>query len=403
MTTDIAHEAIWKSFTAPNRMILFVSPGLRQSRIPMRVIHDVVMSKTDLARQVIKKNESTLELSNGSIFISLPNSPGLIRGFPATDVYLDEAAHFENSSQVMAAIRPSLLATHGSLTVQSTPFGKRGLFFNLYQQAVDLKDTPAADTYKHYDFFPSTINPNITKDDVDRMIQDGDMTELEVQQEIYGVFIEEVDAYFPMDLIQPQALIDVEALLKAGVEGARYFWGVDLGKKRSETVIYVVEWVKKLVRMAEDGEPVEKNVLRIVYVKTFSKTDYTDQVGEMSKLKNIFPPVVCLVDQTGVGESVIEQIKMNVPHVQGEIFTDDRKIDLASRLRLLFEGKEIEIVNDRKLLMQLNGLTYHVGKTGKILFEPADSAKIKQDHAWALTLAAKAATLVTAPTLLKVE
>ncbi len=126
ITTTIAHEAIWKAYTTPNRVILIVSPSDRQSKIVMTRIQGLVDSNEELYRQVTRKNTSQVDLSNGSMILSLPNNPDRLRGFTATDIYLDEAAHFLNDGPVMAAIKPMLIASKGTFTVVSTPFGKEG-------------------------------------------------------------------------------------------------------------------------------------------------------------------------------------------------------------------------------------------------------------------------------------
>src|SRR5208282_4231330 len=92
ITTAIAQEAIWKAYTRPGRLILIVSPSGRQSDKPMRIIRSIV------------ENNHELTLDNGSSILALPNNPDRLRNYSATDVYLDEAAHFLNDEPVMAAI-----------------------------------------------------------------------------------------------------------------------------------------------------------------------------------------------------------------------------------------------------------------------------------------------------------
>jgi hypothetical protein len=76
------------------------------------------------------------------------------KGFSATDIYLDEAAHFLNDAPVMAAIKPMLIATKGTFTIASTPFGKRGLSWEQYNIAVN--EQSSRPDVKAYDIFPST-------------------------------------------------------------------------------------------------------------------------------------------------------------------------------------------------------------------------------------------------------
>jgi hypothetical protein len=83
--------------------------------------------------------------------------------------------------------------------VISTPFGKRGLFWDQYRLATDQQGVNS--DVKVYDLYPSTINPLISEEDMER--ERLNLTEMEFRQEYLGEFIEEVDVYCPLDLIMP--------------------------------------------------------------------------------------------------------------------------------------------------------------------------------------------------------
>lgn len=135
MTTTISHEALWKALTFPWRIILIISPGLRQSRIPMDKIHSIITNHPRLAPHIVSETRDSLQFTNGSSIVALPNNPERIRGYDADDIYLDEAAHFLNDELVMQALKPMLISRKGTFTVVSTPFGKRGLFWDQYRLA----------------------------------------------------------------------------------------------------------------------------------------------------------------------------------------------------------------------------------------------------------------------------
>src|SRR5208282_1589553 len=161
ITTTIAHEAVWKAFTS-KRVILIVSPSQRQSWIVMTKIQAIVNSNPRLTALVSVKNKNQMQLKNGSVIAATPNNPDRIRGYTANDIYLDEAAHFLNDEPVMRAIKPMLIATQGTFTIVSTPFGKRGLFWDQYRIATEEQAT--RDDVRAYDFYPSTRSPLITKE-----------------------------------------------------------------------------------------------------------------------------------------------------------------------------------------------------------------------------------------------
>jgi hypothetical protein len=77
------------------------------------------------------ENEMSLEFPNGARIIGLPGNEATIRGFSAVALMLvDEASRV--SDELHLAIRPMLAVSQGSLWLMSTPFGKRGFFYETW-------------------------------------------------------------------------------------------------------------------------------------------------------------------------------------------------------------------------------------------------------------------------------
>ncbi len=114
--------AAHKALCAPGALVLLLSPSLRQSQ--------ELFAKTKAALPVRPEKESalSLELANGSRVISLPGTEKTIRGYSgAALLIVDEAARI--ADELYFAVRPMLAVSGGSLVMLSTPFGKRGVFF----------------------------------------------------------------------------------------------------------------------------------------------------------------------------------------------------------------------------------------------------------------------------------
>lgn len=373
VTTCLAMEAIYKAYTMPNRTILLISPSDRQSKILMNRIQVAVDGSKPLREFITRKNTTELWLKhNGSCIISLPNNPDRIRGFSATDIILDEAAQFLNDERVLASVNPMLAATGGTITIVSTPRGKRGLFYDQYCIAVN-EQAKRLDI-KAYDLYPSSICPLILPEFLEN--EKLNLSELEFSQEYEGQFVEVADTYIIMATIM--ACVDPDLkLLAQGEVGKQYLLGLDLAKQRDESVLMLLE------RLA-DG------VLVVRHISAWSKMDYTEQLGRVRLLAQQFKIVGGYVDQTGVGQPIVEDLKTVIPSVVGFNFTQESKIDLASGLLTLLEQKKLRLPNNRKLILQLNGLHYRVTKTGSLMFESPEKDRLHDDYLWALALAAKA-------------
>jgi Terminase large subunit, T4likevirus-type, N-terminal len=124
MTGLIAlHRALYQ----PGSLILCLAPALRQSQ---ELFGKVLGFYRDLGRPVLPQAERklSLELENGSRIVTLPGSEKTIRGFSgAALLILDEAARV--ADELYFAVRPMLAVSGGALIMLSTPYGKRGVFY----------------------------------------------------------------------------------------------------------------------------------------------------------------------------------------------------------------------------------------------------------------------------------
>jgi hypothetical protein len=126
-STMTAVIALHRALHHPGSLILCLAPALRQSQ---ELFGKVVGFYRDLGRPVPPQGERklSLELQNGSRIVTLPGSEKTIRGFSGTSLLvLDEAARVEDA--LYHAVRPMLAVSGGALMMLSTPYGKRGVFY----------------------------------------------------------------------------------------------------------------------------------------------------------------------------------------------------------------------------------------------------------------------------------
>jgi hypothetical protein len=129
-STTTAVLALHQALFVPDSLVLMVSPGLRQSS---ELFKKSLAFYRRLGRPVPAEAETrlSLELSNGSRIISLPGSTDTTRGYTADLVLADEASRIED--EMLASIRPMLATTNGRLIAMSTPAGRRGWWFEAWQ------------------------------------------------------------------------------------------------------------------------------------------------------------------------------------------------------------------------------------------------------------------------------
>lgn len=382
-TRAFGAEALAIGAINPNETIIFISPSLRQSVETLTKGCQQTLGETpELFDKFVESSQKTMiQFYNGSRIISLPNKPETIRTYTATRIYLDEAAHFANDRDIWAAIRPMLITTKGPLTQVSTPFGKRGMFFDSYELAVEKDKSP---DYLFLDWYPSTISPLISEADIEHEREN--MTDEEIRQEYYGEFIEEVDTWLSKDLILSCVDVNLEPIVKIDNNGLPKenappefagIGGMDFAKQRDESVVQITEWVD--------------DVLTQRYQKAWGRQNYEHQLGELKIINKKLPITALLLDQSNVGERLIEEIQEFIESVEGTKFTLEDKNDMMVGLKLLFEQKRIKIFDDPKLIRQLNSIRYEISKSGKRLFTSPEKATLHDDYAWALAMSARMA------------
>lgn len=120
-------RALHKALYSPNSLILCLAPALRQSQ---ELFGKIAANYRELGRPVPPQGERklSLELENGSRIVTLPGTERTVRGFSGAALLLvDEASRVDDA--LYYAVRPMLAVSGGSLVMLSTPYGKRGVFF----------------------------------------------------------------------------------------------------------------------------------------------------------------------------------------------------------------------------------------------------------------------------------
>lgn len=108
-------------------LTLLLSPTLRQSGELFRDKLLRMWRRLDCPLMDRRPTQLSLELTNGSRVVSLPENEEGIRGFSGVNLLIiDEAARVGDT--VYRAVRPFLATSRGKLVALSTPFGRRGWF-----------------------------------------------------------------------------------------------------------------------------------------------------------------------------------------------------------------------------------------------------------------------------------
>ena len=228
--------------------------------------------------------ERRLEFITGGLleFWSLDN-PDVARGRKYRRIIIDEAAMVPSLMDVWQyALRPTLADYQGDAWFLSTPKGRNG-FWQMWQWGQDAT-MPEWASWQ----MPSSVNPLLAPSELDEMRRT--MPERTYRQEIEAAFVEDGGGVFRR--VQEAATAEP---VDGKLGGRRYVMGVDLARHVDFTVIVVLD--------------VTQVPYRMVYMDRFNQISWQIQIQRIKVAAQRFQVDQIVVDQTGVGDPVIEQLR----------------------------------------------------------------------------------------------
>jgi hypothetical protein len=201
-STAAAVLSLHKALTVAGSLTLILAPAERQAK---ELFSKIAAFYQDLGHVIPAESYRKLgmELVNGSRIEALPGTEKTVRGFSGVDLLIvDEAARV--ADELYYSVRPMLAVSGGRLLMLSTPFGKRGVFYEEWTEGqgwerfqVTAEECPR-------------IPPEFLAEEREAL------GEWWYAQEYECRFMEAVDSVFTSELIQAALSDDVEPLFAEG-------------------------------------------------------------------------------------------------------------------------------------------------------------------------------------------
>jgi Terminase large subunit, T4likevirus-type, N-terminal len=201
-STMSAVIALHRALYYPDSLVLCLAPALRQSQ---ELFAKIASFYRDLGRPVAPQGERklSLELENGSRIITLPGSEKTIRGFSGAALLLvDEASRVDDA--LYFAIRPMLAVSGGTLMMLTTPYGKRGVFY---------EEWTGGRGWERYEV-PASQCPRISEEFLEEEL--AALPSWVYRQEYECSFEETEDQVFTSDMIDRAVTDEVQPLFGTG-------------------------------------------------------------------------------------------------------------------------------------------------------------------------------------------
>jgi phage FluMu gp28-like protein len=365
LTRGYAHYCIERMLGGASSVLWLDTVNSNIDRYVERYFHPVLR---DLPSQywTWRQQKKELELFGSVLDFRSADQPERIEGFGYRLVILNEAGIILNNSYLWEnAIRPMTLDYKPDILIGGTPKGKN-VFWQLANKAQDRQDPKYAD----WKYFHKTSydNPFLAKADIDELA--ADMPELVKRQEIFAEFLDEAAGVFR----NVSACIDKNGKPEPPVPGRVYCAGLDLAKHVDFTVLTVFD---------DTG--------RQVYWTRINQLDWPYQKRLIIQVIQSYKARV-VMDSTGVGDPIFDDLREAGLDVEGYKFTNDSKKKLVESLMLAFEKANLTLLPEKIQENELNMFEFSRTPSGLISYNAPEG--MHDDCVFALALANWARTAI---------
>lgn len=388
----------------PPQISVFVSWNLDDDKEKMRyvrMLHDSL--PLDFRPRLIVDRTLEIEFDNGARIVCMHRP----RGKGPADVYVDEAAYIKDLAEVRRGAL-GMVTRGGSIVITSTPAGKVGWFWELFDPEMGHKNTRWKRVTIYWWECPDLCTnvkralreaPKMaTEDRVEKfgteILRDifDSMPVEDFRQEYETEFVDETHSYFPYDLL----LANVDKGLKVGAEdparrlystpgefGAAKvgdaFGGFDVGRTINRSELSLVESVG--------------DVLWQRYMSSHHNTPFPEQEQIIRDAIIGAGLARMRVDATGIGMQLGETMaaEFGAGVAEAVNFSSPEKNRMATACRMLLEQTRFRMVGDRERLRHWHSIRAERLAGGGVRYEPPKSEKHHADKFWADALAIRGA------------
>jgi len=316
------------------------------------VIRWILRIEPNIQKKISYRPFPQIKLSEGFwIQCKSAENPQSILGEGVDFLVVDEAAQI-NRRTYEQYIYPTTSDRKGRTIFISTPFGQNWF----YQKWLQCKKTDSAFNFKSKD------NPHFPEGEWERAQK---MLPSQVfSQEYEASFLPDAAAVFRGvdEIIKDSAECDV-------VPNHRYIMGVDLAKHEDFSVLTVID----------------KYNNNVVFWDRFKDIEYPFQKARIKATAQRYNNARIIVDSTGIGEPIQEDLSRDGLFVDDYKFTNKSKKELIEKMSIYIEQKNVWIPNKEALIDELKSFGYQLTDAGNVIYKAPQG--LHDDAVFSLALA----------------
>ena len=286
---------------------------------------------------IIKKDKSRLNSkvkTGGELKFFSGEALERVRSWEFDYLIVDEAAYVPDlENEWMRALRPLLIKTRGGAMFISTPKGKN-FFYSIFQKGINQEKDWMSWQFSSY------RNPYLPKEELDDLVES--MPDANYKQEILAEPGENTANPFGTAAIERNTISTLSTRQPVVI-------AADLARVNDWTVI---------IGLDEQGT--------MCYFDRF-QLPWTQTLDRIKALRERFPTPQIVVDATGVGSVILEQLQQEIYNVYGFAFTSVSKPKLIHLLIKAVETDQIRF--NETTAREMAVLEFKYSSSGNLKYE----------------------------------
>ncbi|MCU7807330.1 MAG: hypothetical protein KZQ73_05605 [Candidatus Thiodiazotropha sp. (ex Semelilucina semeliformis)] len=330
--------------------VMVLAADRKQARSVFRYISGLIQANHMLRALVVREDRETIELSNRTVIEISTASFRSVRGYTLAAVICDEIAFWRDTEsanpdvEILQALRPALATLNGQLIALSSPYAKRGELYNHYRRYFG-KDDPSILVAQAASL---TMNPTLPSRIVVQAMERDNANAL---AEYHAQFRSDLEAFVSREAVEACVEPGRHELPYLSVQKYRAFVDPSGGSADSMTLAIAHD------ERGEDQTTTVIDAVREVKPPFSPEAVVTDFCQLLESYH-----ITSVTGDRYAGEWAREPFRKK--GIQYELAEKPRS-DLYRDILPLINSRQIELLDNSKLITQLCGLERRTARSGR--------------------------------------
>lgn len=372
----------YKPYLAPGEraVIVIVATDRKQSRVIMRYINAILNSVPMLAALIERQDVESIDLSNGVTIEIMTASFRTIRGYTIVAALCDEMAFWRSeesanpAAEVLAALRPAMATVPGSvLLCIGSPYKRSGPLYEAWRRHFGQEDSPVL----VFQASTRTMNPTVPEWVIDEAFE---RDPINASAEYMAEFRSDVGSFLDLDSIE--RAIESGRQERPPQVGIQYVAFADPsgGSRDSFSLAIAHKATYRPPRNRQEDEDQQRQPPRVVLDLCRAVQPPFSPDAVVKEFCDVLKSYRCW-SVTGDRYSMSWVVEAFARHGIVYKHSELTKSELYLECLPLFMTGCVEMLDIKRLTMELLGLERRTGRSGKDSVDHGPSANSHDDMA----------------------